>query len=399
MTTPLRIRQLRVFPLAIPLRVRFEHAAAIRDTADPIVVGLSAGAPYAHIVGYGETLARPYVTGETTASVAEDLAHLFVPRLVEFRPETFVEALEFIDALPAQTEGRVVTAARAAVELALLDLSCRAFHRRPADVAGWLGLPGFGAPGCRDTARYSGMVVGRTRGRLKTLLRLQHLYGLRDFKLKVAIEGWQDRLQWACEVLARPLARQTATLRVDANGGWSRDEAIEAAKILDHYGVCALEQPLPDALEVDLIGLAAQTRCDLVMDESLLTLDDARRLIQQGAVRVFNIRIAKNGGLLPSLRLAGLALAAGLDVQLGCLVGETSLLSAAGVAFLEACPRVRFVEGAFGQFLLRQDITARPVRFRYGGRAPRLGGYGLGVDVDPRALEQLSVDHPQTLAF
>ena len=65
-------------------------------------------------------------------------------------------------------------------------------------------------------------------------------------------------------------------------------------------------------------------------------------------------RIAKNGGLLPALRIARRALEAGLDLQLGCLVGETSLLSAAGLAFLQACPRVRFVEGAFGRFLLRQ---------------------------------------------
>ena len=81
MSTPLRIRQLQIFPLAIPMRLRFEHAAAARATADPIVVRLSAASPHAHHVGHGETLARAYVTGESVETVIEDLQQVFVPLL------------------------------------------------------------------------------------------------------------------------------------------------------------------------------------------------------------------------------------------------------------------------------------------------------------------------------
>ena len=397
MNAPLRIRELRVYPLSIPMRLSFEHAAARRDTADPVIVELSAASPYAHLVGYGETLARAYVTGETSESVIEDILTLLAPRLSGFRAVTFVEALEFIDTLPTQIGGRVVTAARTAVELALLDLSGRVFRRRPADMAGWLGLPGFGPPGCRATVRYSGFVVGRTPGRLKASLRLQRLYGLRDFKLKVAVDGWEERLSWAYQVLRKPLARDQVTLRVDANGGWSLVEANEALAVLEDHGVCAVEQPLPDTADGDLAYLAEQTRCHLVADESLLTMDDARRLIDGGGVRVLNIRIAKNGGLMPALRMARLTLAAGLDVQLGCMVGETSLLAAAGIAFLEACPKVRFVEGGLGTALLRRDVSRRPVRFGRGGRIKPRSDFGLGVAVDRDVLDRLSTCRPHSL--
>lgn len=397
MNVPLHIRNLRIYRLAIPMRLRFEHALAARDTADPVIVELSAGAPFAHQVGYGETLARAYVTGETPESVLEDIANVFAPRLAEFRPESFVAALERIEALPMQLGGRIVTAARTAVELALLDLTCRVFRRRPADIAGWMGLPGFGPPGCRAHARYSGYVVGRTRHKLQMLLRLQRLYGLQDFKLKVAIDGWQERLKWAFEVLGRPIERQKVTLRVDANAGWSLAEANEAAPLLEDCGVCALEQPLSDAGDADLPYLAEQTRCDLIADESLLTIADAQRLIAAGGVRVLNLRLAKNGGLMPALRMARLAIAAGLDVQLGCMVGETSILSAAGIAFLEACPKVRFVEGALGQLLLRRDVVRDSVRFGYGGRIASRPAAGLGVTVDPAALDRLSVNRPRSL--
>lgn len=397
MPAALRIRQVDLFPLAIPMRLRFEHAAAARSVADPIVVRLTAAAPYANLAGYGETLARAYVTGETTASVLHDLTTHLLRRLDEFAPQTFPEALEFIESLPLLAGDRVITAARAALELALLDLAGRAFRRRAADVAGWLGLPGFGPPGCLRRARYSGVVVGRTRGKLQAFLTAQRCYGLRDFKIKVAVPDWEERLDWAAATMRSALAAGRVTLRADANGGWSVTDAIAAAPVLDRCGVTAVEQPLADALDEQLPDLRARLGCDLIADESLVTPDDAHRLIAANAFQVFNIRIAKNGGLLPALRLARVALGAGLDVQLGCLVGETSILAAAGLAFLEVCPQVRFVEGAFGRWMLRDDVLRKSVQFGRGGRIAPRRDFGLGLAVDDEALARLSGEQARSL--
>ncbi len=397
MKDPLSIRDVRVYRLGIPMRFKFEHALASRDVADPVVVACNGAAPYAHVVGYGETLARAYVTGESADSAVDDVLNIFCPLLAEFRAASFVEALERIDALPMDAHGRIIHAARAAVELALIDLACRAFGRRPADVAGWLGLPGFGSPGCVDAARYSGIVLGRSKSKLQWLIRLQRLAGIRDFKLKVATEGWEDRLTWTHRVLAGAIRRGAATLRVDANAGWTLAEANEAASMLEEHGVSAVEQPLTDAHDADLSYLAEQMHADLIADESMLGVDDTHRLIEGGGVRVFNIRLAKNGGLMPALKIARVVLAAKRDVQLGCLVGETSILSAAGLAFLEAVPRARFIEGAYGPLLLRRDVTAQPVRFGLGGRIKPRRGFGFGVNVDTAALEAVSVDRPHVV--
>ncbi len=391
MNAPLRIRRVQVFPLAIPLRFRFEHAAAARDTADPVILQLTAEAPYASHVGYGETLARRYVTGETAATVVDDIVEMFTPQLLEFRPTSFAEAVQFAHELPALIDGRLVNAARCAVELAVLDLAGQVFQRRLSDVVGWMDQPGFGPPGCLETARYSGIVAGRNSRKLAAFLRLQRCYGLRDFKIKVAVAGWETQLEQAYRVLRRRIERGSLTLRADANGAWSLEQARLALPALERFAVSALEQPLPSTDDNQLPALAEQTRCDLIADESLLTIEDADELIEAGGVRVLNIRLAKNGGLLPALRIARRALAAGLDVQLGCLVGETSILSAAGVAFLEACPHVRFVEGAFGRFLLRADVAARPLRFGRGGRIRPRAGFGLGLHVSEDALRRLAV--------
>ncbi len=399
MNAPLRIRRVDIYPLAIPMRLRFEHAAAARNTADPVVVALTAEAPYGLHVGYGETLARRYVTGETAETVVEDIRTELAPRLLDLRAESFAEVVEFARCLPVLLEGRLANAARCAVELALLDLGCRVFRRRLPEVVGWLDMPGFGPPGCLRNVRYSGVVVGRSERKLARILRLQRCYGLRDFKIKVALPGWEARLGQAYRRLERGLASGRLTLRADANGGWTAAQAREALPLLERCGVSALEQPLPTDRDDQLPALAARMHCDLIADESLLTPADAEELLRGGAVRVFNVRLAKNGGLLPALEIARRVLAAGRDVQLGCLVGETSILAAAGVAVLETLPTVRFVEGAFGRFLLRGDVVRRPVQFGPGGRRRRLRGWGLGVEVDQAALRRWTVREVEPIRF
>ena len=129
------------------------------------------------------------------------------------RTGNFAEALEFIDAIPLRDEGRLIHAARCALELALLDLSGRAFGRSAADLAGWMGLPGFGPPGAAESVRYSGIVLGKSERSIRLFLRLQQLYGLRDFKLKVATAGWEERARWAAAALTGAIARREAKWR------------------------------------------------------------------------------------------------------------------------------------------------------------------------------------------
>ena len=139
-------------------------------------------------------------------------------------------------------------------------------------------------------------------------------------------------------------------------------------------------------------GCVSRIRPTWIHDESLVTLEDAQRLIEFGVADAFNIRVSKCGGLIPSLRLAALARRHNVCIQLGCMVGETSILSAAGLRFLEVCPGVTWAEGCFGSFLLSADVAAKALRFGYAGRPPKLKEPGLGVTVDPIRLKRLCAD-------
>jgi muconate cycloisomerase len=402
------VHRVSVFPLSIPLRGRVTHAASQRDQADPVVVAveLTNG-----IVGYGETLPRPYVTQETVESVVHGIQATFVPVLIGFHPQSFPEALEAIEALPWGDDVRLMPAARAAVELALLDAVLRAYHRDMDAVVQWMGLPGFGSPGSIRHIRFSGVLASDELSRTLRQLRLMYWGGLRDFKLKVGTPGDRDRLQAVLNYLRRPLAKGRATLRVDANGAWSKESAIEWLSATRDAPICAVEQPLRRGREEELRDLVAAARAGVthgmnaagkghaaarvfVHDESLITFDDAQRLLQLGVADGFNIRISKCGGLLPSLRLAALARRENVRIQLGCMVGETSVLSAAGLRFLEVCPGVTWAEGCFGSFLLSNDVVRKELRFGYAGRPPRLEAGGLGATVNADGLERHCTGEP-----
>jgi len=362
------VRRISIFPLTIPLRRRVEHAASTRAVADPVVVAVEL---QNGVVGYGETLPRKYVTGETVESVVASVQSVFVPNLMSFHPATFGDALDALDSLPWQSEsGVAVPAARAAVELALLDASMRTFGRGMDDVVRFLDLPGFEQPGSLPVIRFCGVVATSSVQKMPRLLRLMYWSGLRDFKLKVGFEGDVRFVRVALDYLSATIARARASLRVDANGAWSVEEAQAWIHATRDLAISAIEQPLAKENDSFLARVKDTMRevhgetAPLIMhDESLVTIEDAERIAEMGVADAFNIRISKCGGMFPALRLAWFARRRGIAIQLGCMVGETGLLSAAGLRFLSVCPNVRWAEGCFGRLLLKSDIVSRSVRF------------------------------------
>jgi L-Ala-D/L-Glu epimerase len=125
-------------------------------------------------------------------------------------------------------------------------------------------------------------------------------------------------------------------------------------------------------------------------DESLVTVEQARRLIEDVACDLFNVRVSKCGGIAGSLAVARLAQEAGVKIQVGAQVGETGILSAAGRAFAAHVPALAFAEGSFGTWLLAEDVTFENVAFGYGGRAPLLNTRGLSVTVNEQTLERFA---------
>lgn len=383
------VHRVCAYPLSIPLRRREEHTAATGAVVKPVVVAIELRDG---TIGYGETVPQPRITGETVASAVEAIQSALVPALLEFHPATFGEALEAVETLPWHDgDGRLIPAARAAVETALLDAVLRFFQRPMDAVVQWMGLPGFGKPGSGRTVRFSGVIAPLDIEAAMRRLRRMYWGGMRHFKLKVGIPGDLELVRKSAVYLRRPIERGRASLRVDAKGAWSFEQLSAWLTETADFPIAAIEQPLGKSATDQLARLSApQSANTWVHDESLITIDDARRWIELGIAGGFNIRLSKCGGMLPSLRIAALGRRAGVRIQLGCMVGETSLLSAAGLRFLEVCPGVEWAEGCLGSFLAGDDVVACGLRFGYGGRPPRWrAGQGLSPVVEMERLERL----------
>lgn len=136
-------------------------------------------------------------------------------------------------------------------------------------------------------------------------------------KLKLGTDNDEPR------VAAVRQARPDATLYVDANAGWSPEQAIRTIDRLLSYDVALVEQPVPKH-DIEVMG-RVQAACPVpvVADESLQTLADIERLAAAG-VRGINLKLMKVGGLGPGLAMAQRARTLGLRIMLGCMI-ETSL--------------------------------------------------------------------------
>ena len=128
-----------------------------------------------------------------------------------------------------------------------------------------------------------------------------------------------------------------------------------------------------------------------MLDESLCSRIDGERAIAGQTCDLFNVRLSKCGGFIPSLRLAQYAREQKLGCQLGCQIGESAVLSAAGRHFAASVAGLRYVEGSYDRHLVREALGTEDITFGWGGWAPALAGPGLGIAVDPRALERVTV--------
>jgi muconate cycloisomerase len=370
-----------IYRAAVPMR-GFKHAAAERKVSEAIVTAVSFDDG---TVGWGETLPREYVTGETLESVVEDLQQIIWPRWAG-QPLPDDPGVELA---PPVVDGRCINAA-----ICAFDLSC---VRRLFEYPDEMSQSALDELGGRAQVRreidvpVTGVLGIRPKRKLRRKTRLMQWYGLVDFKLKFSGDEASDAsaLQTVCRRLGRSLQRGQTTLRVDVNGGWDAASTPENVAALKAWGVCAVEQPFMGTAK-ELVAVSRQCDLPLIADESLLTMADAEALLAEPQRIWWNIRLAKNGGLVCALRLARLAAKEGVTFVAGCMVGESGILSAAQRRFLQLGPGPRFVEGSYGKFLMKGDLTDRTLTFGYAGRLSILGGKGLGIDVSPKRIERFA---------
>ena len=282
-------------------------------------------------------------------------------------PETVLASFEvYATAMPEdpfqleETEAaleRVMTgnnAARAALSTALHDL-----------VGKRLGIPLWKLWGLDPAkAPKSTFTIGiDTAERIRMKVREADEYPI--LKVKLGLDNDMEILQAIRDVTNKEL-------RVDANCGWTRKQAIRMLPVLEEFGVTVLEQPLlPDDLE-GLAAVARASRLPVVVDESCLVANDIPKLV--GLVDGINIKLAKTASLREAIRMIAIARAHHLMVMVGCMIESSIGITAA--AHFTPLVDIADLDGAA---LLAQDPYQGATIHR--GQIELPTGPGLGVAV------------------
>jgi L-Ala-D/L-Glu epimerase len=385
------VTELQLFAVDLPFKTVVRHAAAARTTSEILFLRMTLDSG---VDGWGEALPRAYVSGESRQDAFALLRDQVLPALVGQRFQSLPEVVSFLEKCDGKAPSEWVapdvpqTSAWCCVDLALLDAFGRA-SGEPARPAAAVPAP---SPAALGRYRYSGVVsAGQGWSYAVSLLKMR-AFGFRQVKLKLERDGTLQAARTARRLLGRRV-----DLRVDANMAWDVEQALEVIGQLRAVGIRSFEQPIAADDLAGLARLVAESSAQIMVDEGLTDRDSLQRFITQRACTAANVRISKCGGLIGAYARCREALDAGLMLQVGCQVGESSLLSAAHLTLLSALapltPGVRYAEGCFGRHLLREDPAAPLVQFGYGGRPPpRPAGAGLGVRVDLAALQRYVVD-------
>jgi L-Ala-D/L-Glu epimerase len=172
------------------------------------------------------------------------------------------------------------------------------------------------------------------------------------------------------EIISELRNHTDAVFRVDANAGWTLEEAIERIPVLHELGVELIEQPLKKDDWEGMKKLFQFSPIPLIADESCVVEQDVEKCI--GHFHGINIKLTKCSGITPALHMIENARQHHLKVMLGCM-NESSI----GTAALYHLSFFADYLDADGPLLLEQDI-ARGIEYNMGAiNIPP--GYGLGI--------------------
>jgi len=343
---------------SVPLLHPYEISSMRIDAVDLFFVRISTDEG---IEGIGSASPAEDVTGESPDACRTALSVIQLGWLGGRNPRD-------LDELTVELEQshRATPAARAAVDMALHDLIARIEGLPLVDLLGRChdALPTsvtMGISSVEDTIAEAESHTGS---------------GFRCLKLKTGRSLDEDVARLT---KLRESVGSEVLIRVDANQGYTLEEARRLGDLAGDLDLELIEQPLLATMDSELRTLPSSVRRIIAADESLHGEENARDLARDpSACGIFNIKLMKCGGIRPALAIAEIARTAGIDLMWGC--NDESVVSiAAALHAAYACPNTRYLDldGSF-------DLARDPAKNGFvveDGCLRLLDRPGLGVDL------------------
>lgn len=209
----------------------------------------------------------------------------------------------------------------------------------------------------------------------------QRALGIHRFQMKLGDDPVMDAQRAAAIVAATD---GSDLVIADANGGWRRQDAIVAVRLLEPLDRLLLEQPCPTMEEC--LAIRKLTRLPMVLDEVIVDTTSLVRAISHQGMDHINLKIGRVGGLSRARVMRDLAVDLGIRLTVEDTWGGD--LTAAAVSHLAAgVPPASLFAASFMNDWTNEHVAGYHPR-SVGGRGPVPKGPGLGVEVDEEPLGQ-----------
>jgi len=274
--------------------------------------------------GVGECSAFPMIVGETQDTcliMAKEFAALWIGK----------DALD-IEARLQQLHNFAAgnTTIKSAFDMALYDIAAK--HA---------GLPLYRFLGGEKRTVESDITIGIAAAEVMAGKALEFkLSGANILKVKLGKDAIGD-VERVKQI--REAAGKYIKIRIDANQGWSFDDAAFALQAMDGYDIEFCEQPMRTWYDDRLPELMKLSPVKIMADESVYNHHDARKQINSGSCHYINIKMAKSGGIFEAKQIHELAAGKGIACMMGGML-ESRIALSAKLHFVYASPNIKFYD-------------------------------------------------------
>jgi L-alanine-DL-glutamate epimerase-like enolase superfamily enzyme len=371
----LKISRIETIPIRVPLKAQFairSGRGGAHNVSPFLLVKVHTDAG---LIGLGEASCTPRWSGEDQFTAQHLIQTYLAPLLVGENPLE-VEALT--QKFRLAFAGNYFT--KAAVEMALWDIAGKAAGKPVYELLGGK---------VREFVPTKWSVSGVDPEKAAEIATWAVAQGFKAMKVKVGLEPDGDiaRVRAVREAIGPGIK-----LGVDANGGWSKEDAVKTITRMSELGIYFAEQPVAPEDVLDLVEVRRRISLPVIADESIYTLQDAKALVRLDAADGLSIYVGKAGGIGPAKKIAEFANGAGLSCTIGSNL-ELGIGSAAMTHLALATAGIdaeRFPCDIIGPFFYEDDVVIEPLPI-IAGEARANDKPGLGIELDEAKVERYKV--------
>jgi L-Ala-D/L-Glu epimerase len=358
------IDKIAVYKYSIPMHP-FTIATGTMDFAQNILIKIETSLG---IIGYGECSAFPMIVGETQNTcfeMAKDFALLW-------KNKNALQINERMNELHLFTAGN--STIKSAFDMALYDIAAQ-----------YAKLPLFAYLGGTAKKMLSDITVGiNDATTMATEAAAFVAKGATILKIKLG-KNPNDDIERIKTI--RKAVGNDITIRVDANQGWSYDEAVFVLNVIGAYQIEFCEQPMRTYNNYLVPQLMQKVPVKIMADESVYNHYDALETIRNNACHYINIKFAKSGGILEALKIIEVAQKNNIQCMMGGML-ESRLALSAFAHFAAAHNQIVFYDMDTCMLGHKTDPVLGGVTYQnYHVSLPN-DCIGIGATVDEKYLEK-----------